>query len=154
MPQPSGSKGRRVLLPTTVRGPRTRTEVEATVLGDAVTGLIVEFARAIAGRQPHYAWKDTTGTDGRVALTITAEDQTSGYYLARARTASGKVVGQWHSIPLNDNRRQILELTLGGGVRVVAVEGLAASQEGVRGSGPRPQAAWSRIIPIPSTAPP
>lgn len=31
--------------------------------------------------------------------------------------------------PLNDNRRQVLELTLGGGVRVVAVEGLAASKK-------------------------
>lgn len=31
----------------------TRTEVEATVLGDAVEGLAVEFSRAIAGRQPN-----------------------------------------------------------------------------------------------------
>lgn len=112
-------------------GPRPsyRTEVEATVLGDAVAGLIVEFSRAIAGRQPDYAWRDTTGTDGRVTLTITTKDQASGYYLARARTAGGEVVGQWHSIPLNNNRRQVLELTLGGGVRVVAVEGLAAGKK-------------------------
>ena len=82
-------------------GPQSsyRTEVEATVLGDAVAGLIVEFSRAIAGRQPHYAWSDTTGIDGRVVLTITSEDQVSGYYLARARTAGGKIVGQWHSSP-------------------------------------------------------
>ena len=128
MPQPSGSKGQ-VLPPTTVRGPAYRTAVEATVMGDAVADLIVEFSRAIAGRQPHYAWRDTTGMDGRVVLTITSEDQVSGYYLARARTAGGEIVGQWHSIPLNDNRRQVLELTLGGGVRVVAVEGLAASKK-------------------------
>ena len=33
----------------------TRTEVEATVLGDAVEGLTVEFSRAIAGHPPNYA---------------------------------------------------------------------------------------------------
>ena len=116
---------------TTDNGPQPshRTEVEATVLGDAVAGLIVEFSRAVAGRQPHYAWRDTTGIDGRVVLTITSEDPVNGYYLARARTAGGEIAGQWHSIPLNDNRRQVLELTLGGGVRLVAVEGLAASKK-------------------------
>ena len=116
--------------------PSYRTEVEATVLGDAVADLIVEFSRAIAGRQPHYAWRDTTGADGRVTLTITTEDQASGYYLARARTAGGEVVGQWHSIPLNDNRRQVLELPLGGSVRVVAVEGLAAGKRAVGAAAP------------------
>ena len=105
-----------------------RTEVDATVLGDAVAGLIVEFSRAIAGRQPDYAWRDTTGTDGRVVLTITTEGQASGYYLTRARTAGGEIVGQWHSIPLNGNQRQVLELTLSGGMRVVRVEPLSASK--------------------------
>jgi hypothetical protein len=35
-------------------GPRT--EVEVTVLGDAVEGLTVEFSRSISGRPGHYAW--------------------------------------------------------------------------------------------------
>ena len=34
--------------------------VTATVLGDAVESLIVEFARTIPGRQPDYAWSDGT----------------------------------------------------------------------------------------------
>ena len=38
--------------------------------------------------------------------------------------------GKWSSIPLNRNRRQILELTLGGGVWLVAVEPLDAGKEG------------------------
>ena len=52
----------------------------------------------------------------------------SGFYQARARDADGEVVGQWDSIPLNRNRRQVLELTLGGGMRVVAVERLDAAK--------------------------
>ena len=35
-------------------------------------------------------------------------------------------MGQWHSIPLNRNQRQVLELTLGGGMRIVSVEPLDA----------------------------
>ena len=41
-------------------------------------------------------------------------------------------MGQWNSIPLNRNRRQIFELTLGGRVRLVAerlVERLDAAKE-------------------------
>ena len=103
-----------------------RTGVEATVLGDAVEGLTVEFSRAIAGRPRDYAWSAVTDAAGRVALTISGTDRVTGFYQARALTSEDKVVGQWHSIPLNRDRRQILELTLGGGMRVVAVEPLDA----------------------------
>ena len=111
--------------------PLVRTEVEATVLGAEVEGLTVEFARAIAGRQPDYSWSAITDAAGWLELTITSPNRTgvSGYYQARARNADGEVVGQWHSIPLNQGWRQILELTLGGGVRVVAVERLDAAKE-------------------------
>ena len=51
----------------------------------------------------------------------------SGYYRARATNADGEVVGRWSSIPLNEGHRQTLELTLGGGARVVRVLELAAA---------------------------
>ena len=105
-----------------------RTEVEATVLGDTVEGLTVEFARSIAGQQPDYAHNAVTDAAGSLSLTISSPDGVSGYYLARARNADGETVGQWHSIPLNRNQRQILELTLSGGMTVVRVEPLAASK--------------------------
>ena len=107
-------------------GPRT--EVEVTVLGDAVEGLTVEFSRAIAGRSRNFAWNAVTDADGQASLTISGGRQVSGFYQARARNAEGEVVGQWHSIPLNRNKRQVLELTLGGGMRVVRVESLAAAK--------------------------
>ena len=106
----------------------TRTEVEATVLGDAVEGLAVEFSRAIAGRQPNYAWNVFTDATGHVSLTISSTRGVSGYYRARARNAVGEIVGQWHSIPLNRDRRQVLELPLGDDMRVVHVESLAAAK--------------------------
>jgi len=106
----------------------TRTEVEATILGDAVKGLAVEFSRAIAGRQPNYAWNAFTDATGHVSLTISSTRRVSGYYRARARNAIGEIVGQWHSIPLNLDRRQVLELPLGGDMRVVRVEPLAAAK--------------------------
>ena len=111
--------------------PLSITEVEAIVLGAAVEGLTVEFARAIVGRQPDYAHSAVTDTTGQVALTISSADRVSGLYQARARNAAGEVVGLWHSIPLNEGRQQVLELPLGGDARVVAVERLASAAKPV-----------------------
>ena len=116
----------------------TRTEVEATVLGDAVEGLAVEFSRAIAGRRSNYAWNAFTDASGQVSLTISSTRRVSGYYRARARNAAGEIVGQWYSIPLNRDRRQVLELTLGGGMRVVHVEQLTAAKAVAATSGLAP----------------
>ena len=110
-----------------------RTEVEAAVLGAEGESVTVEFSRAISGRRPHYAWGATTGEAGRLNLTFFPG--VNGYYRARARTADGRVLGRWNSIPLNSGRRQFLELTLGGGMRVVAVEQLAAAKAAM-GRGP------------------
>ena len=109
------------------------TVVEATVLGDAVEGLTVEVARAIAGRRTNYAWSEVTDSEGRLALTISSLERrgASGYYKARARNQSGEVVGRWNSIPLNHDRRQGLEMTLGGGARVVSSERLGASKPAI-----------------------
>ena len=117
----------------------TRTVVEGTLLGAAVEGLTVELSRSISGRRRDYAWSGVTDSAGRVTLTIVSGGglDVSGYYQARARTPDDEVVGLWHSIPLNRNRRQILELTLGGGMRVVAVEPLPAEKE-----------VTSRVVPV------
>ena len=104
------------------------TVVEATVSGDAVEGLTVEFARSIAGQSADYAYSAITDANGALSLTISSADGVSGYYTARARNADGETVGQWHSIPLNQNQRQILKLTLSGGMTVVSVEPLAAAK--------------------------
>ncbi len=81
-----------------------------------------------------------TDAEGRFALTISSSSRSgvSGFYQARARNADGEVVGQWNSIPLNRNRRQVLELTLGGGMRVLEVEPLAAAKAMVAVSGLAP----------------
>ena len=104
------------------------TVVEATVLGDAIEGLTVEFAQSIAGRQPNYAYNAVTDANGSLSLTISNPDGVSGYYIARARNADGETVGRWHSIPLNRNQRQVLELTLSGGMTVVSVAPLTAAK--------------------------
>ena len=120
----SGFYGRAAEVVTT----EPSTVVEATVLGESVEGLDVEFSRAIAGRQSDYAWSTVTDAAGLLSLTISSADGVSGYYRARATSADGEVVGQWSSIPLNEGRRQTLELTLGGGARVVRVVSLAAAE--------------------------
>ena len=104
------------------------TVVEAAVLGNAVEGLDVEFSRAIAGRVSDYAWSAVTDAAGLLSLTISSADGVSGYYRAKATNADGEVVGRWSSIPLNEGRRQALELTLGGGAKVVRVVSLAAAE--------------------------
>ena len=112
-------------------GETVRTEVDATVLGDPVEGLTVEFSRAIAGRTRAYAWKAVTDTAGKASLTISGSRRShvGGFYEARARTADGGIVGQWHSIPLNRGMRQVLELPLGGDARVVSSERLDAAKQ-------------------------
>ena len=103
--------------------------VMATVLGDAVENLIVEFARTIPGRQPDYAWIGVTDEFGQLELIISSEEPVSGYYQARTRNAAGEIVGHWHGILLDQDRQQILELTLGGGAQVVASQVLARGAE-------------------------
>ena len=116
------------------------TEVEVTVLGDAVEGLTVEFSRAIAGRSRDFAWNAVTDAAGQASLTISGSRQVSGFYQARARNADGEVVGQWASIPLNRNKRQVLELPLGGAMRIVRVEPLAAAKAVAAADGLGPNA--------------
>jgi hypothetical protein len=134
--------------PVATSGPTniTRTEVIATVLGADVEGLAIEFSRAISGRPADYIWGGVTDAAGRLALTISSSDRSgvSGYYRARACSAGGQEVGKWNSIPLNRNRRQILELTLGGDARVVAVERLGAAKK----VAPQERSAFSALDPI------
>ena len=103
--------------------------VMATVLGDEIEHLIVEFARTIPSRQPDYAWIGVTDEFGQLELIISSEDPVSGYYQARARNADGEMVGQWYGIFIEQDRHQSLELTLGGGVQVVASQMLVRRAE-------------------------
>ena len=103
--------------------------VTATVLGDEVEHLIVEFARTISDRQPDYSWIGVTDEFGQLELIISSEDPVSGYYQARARNADGEMVGQWHGIFLEQDRHQSLELTLDGGVQVIDSQVLTRGAE-------------------------
>ena len=103
--------------------------VTATVLGDEIEHLIVEFARTIPGRQSDYTWIGVTDEFGQLELIISSEEPVSGYYQARARNADGEMVGQWYGIFLEQDRHQSLELTLGGGVQVVASQMLVRGAE-------------------------
>ena len=106
------------------------TAVEATVPGDQAAGLTIEFARSIAGRAVHYAWGGITDEAGRVELDLSTLDRSgaTGFYRARASDRAGEVVGQWHSIPLNRDRLQVLELVPGGRARVVSSRPLEAAK--------------------------
>ncbi len=104
--------------------------VEATVQETSAEGLTVELARSISGRTPRYNWKGRTDSAGHVILTVYSTDRSSmsGFYLGRARTADGRVVGKWSSIPLNSGFHHDLELVSGGGQRVVATQPLVAAK--------------------------
>ena len=118
-----------VLIPT--EETITHTEVEGTVLGGGGAPLGIEFSRSIAGIQADYLYKTITTPTGYFSLTISSTKNVSGYYKARAIKGvevENEIVGQWHSIPLNRNQHQVLELTLGGDVRVVRAEPLVAAK--------------------------
>lgn len=126
------------------------TAVEATVVGNRVEGLTVEFSRSISGLAAHYAWRGVTDESGRVDLDISTLDRSgvTGYYSARVLNGTGRILGQWYSIPLNEDRRQVLELTLGGSARVVESHVLNAAKIVALGS-EQPEAGLAPNFPNP-----
>lgn len=104
----------------------TRTEVEATILGDIVEGAAIEFSRSIAGQPANYLWNAFVDSNSQISLTISSTRDVTGYYRARA-IMRNEVAGQWNSIPLNSGRRQTLELPLNGSSRVIRVDSLSRS---------------------------
>jgi sugar lactone lactonase YvrE len=113
-PAEEGPSGARLGKPV-VQQDRGRTTAVVTVRrGRApAAGLEVAFSRSISGRRADYQWKGTTDADGRATVEITG-DRVSGYYRARAvDPASGGVVGEWWSIPINGGRENVFSLPVG-----------------------------------------
>ena len=97
--------------------------VVATVSQDdaPVAGVMVEFARSIAGEAPDYQWSGLTDEMGRVTVEISG--QASGYYQARA-SWDGSVMGRWSSIPINGGYTSMVALPIGGKARVTGTSEL------------------------------
>ena len=97
--------------------------VVATVAQDdaPVAGVMVEFARSIAGQAPDYQWSGMTDDMGRVTVEISG--QASGYYQARA-SWDGSVMGRWSSIPINGGYTSMVALPIGGKARVAGTSEL------------------------------
>ena len=92
--------------------------VMATVLRDGapVVWAKVAFSRSIAGRAADYQWSGVTDENGRARVEITS-DYVTGYYQARA-SIDGREIGFWSSIPINGGYEVVLNLPIGGRVRV------------------------------------
>ncbi len=92
--------------------------VVATVSQDdaPVAGVMVEFARSVAGQAPDYQWSGMTDDMGRVTVEISG--QASGYYQARA-SRDGSVIGRWSSIPINGGYTSTVALPIGGRAQVI-----------------------------------
>ena len=93
--------------------------VVATVLRDSapVSWAKVEFSRSVAGQAADYQWSGVTDENGRARVEITSDDVT-GYYQARA-SIDGREIGLWSSIPINGGYEVVLDLPIGGRVRVM-----------------------------------
>ena len=90
----------------------------ATVYRDGVPviGAEVAFSRSIAGQVVDYQWSGVTDENGRARVAIVSEDVT-GYYQARA-SIDEREIGSWSSIPINGGYEVMLDLPIGGRVRV------------------------------------
>ena len=115
-------------------GGMSQATVVATVSQDdaPVAGVMVEFARSIAGQMPDYQWSGMTDDMGRVTVEISG--QVSGYYQARA-SQDGSVMGRWSSIPINGGYTSTVALPIGGQAQVTGTSklisvGLVVSQTG------------------------
>ncbi len=93
--------------------------VVATVLRDSapVIWAKVEFSRSIAGQVADYQWSGATDENGRARVEIASGDVT-GYYQARA-SIDGREIGSWSSIPINGGYEVMLNLPIGGRMRVM-----------------------------------
>ena len=95
-------------------GDMSQAMVVATVSQDdaPVAGVMVEFARSIAGQVPDYQWSGMTDDMGQARVELG-----TGYYQARA-SRDGSVMGRWSSIPINSGYDVMLDLPIGGKARV------------------------------------
>jgi hypothetical protein len=96
------------------RRPNQTTTLTARVTqnGNALSNVRVEFAKSIAGLRAPFEWTGTTNSNGQTTITINTPNL-AGYYLARAINASGVVIGQWHSLPLNAGATTSITLPIG-----------------------------------------
>ena len=115
-------------------GGMSQAMVVATVSQDdaPVAGVMVEFARSVAGQAPDYQWSGMTDDMGRV--TVELSGQVSGYYQARA-SQDGSVIGRWSSIPINGGYTSMVALPIDGMAQVTGTSrlisvGLVVSQTG------------------------
>ena len=115
-------------------GGMSQATVVATVSQDdaPVAGVMIEFARSVAGQAPDYQWSGMTDDMGRVTVEISG--QASGYYQARA-SQDGSVMGRWSSIPINGGYTSTVALPIGGQAQVTGTSklisvGLVVSQTG------------------------
>ena len=100
--------------------PRHATQAVAVVTvqqdGAPVSGATVAFSRSISGRKVDYQWSGTTDDEGQARVEI-ASGNATGYYQARA-SQDGRMIGSWSSIPINGGYKVMLDLPIGGRVRV------------------------------------
>ncbi len=91
----------------------------------------VEFSRMVPGRHPRYQWSTTASRSGEFEAIISsgAPAGVQGSYQVRVRNRDGEILDVWYDIPLERNRRQILELIPGERARVTAVEQLKGAVE-------------------------
>ncbi|MCY3680095.1 MAG: ABC transporter substrate-binding protein [Gemmatimonadetes bacterium] len=108
--------------------------VVATVSEDdaPMAGVMVEFARSIAGQVSDYQWSGMTDDMGRV--TVELSGPATGYYQARA-SQDGSVIGRWSSIPINGGYTSTVALPIGGMAQVTGTSklisvGLVVSRTG------------------------
>ncbi|MCY3738362.1 MAG: DUF2330 domain-containing protein [Gemmatimonadaceae bacterium] len=89
----------------------------------------VQFARMVSSRRPRYTWSTTANQAGHFQAIISSGDPAGvqGLYQVRVRNRDGETLDVWYDIPLERNRRQVLELVPGESARVAAVERLDAA---------------------------
>ncbi len=112
-------------------GGMSQAMVVATVSQDdaPVAGVMVEFARSVAGQVPDYQWSGMTDDMGQARMELG-----TGYYQARA-SQDGSVMGRWSSIPINGGYTSTVALPIGGMAQVTGTSklisvGLVVSQTG------------------------
>lgn len=91
-------------------------DIVLTRNGMPVANVTVAFSRSISGRAPEYLWEGTTDAEGRTTIRIQSANSrsASGYYIARARDASGNTLDRWGSIPVNGGEEMTITLPVGG----------------------------------------
>lgn len=111
---PGAAKLQSGLVQITDQTNRSILSITVTKNGQPVKNAMLYAMASVSGLGIYFPWSRTTDVNGQSTMAISAYGPVRGYFLIRAvDSATGEILGQWHSLPVNNKRAYVLDLRVG-----------------------------------------